>query len=93
LSLRINCQSAPKFCTPTDTDQDEVLFTAARPVILNGIEDVIARPDLADRAILLTPAPIGETQRRPETTLWQEFERAQPQILGALLDAAGAWPA
>src|SRR5262249_25329977 len=31
------------------TDQDEVLFDAARPVILNGIEDIVARPDLADR--------------------------------------------
>ena len=70
------------------TDQDEVLFTAARPVILNGIEDVITRPDLADRAILLTLAPITEAQRRPERTLWQEFELARPQILGALLDAA-----
>jgi hypothetical protein len=68
------------------TDQDEVLFTPARPVILNGIEDVIVRPDLADRAILLTLAPITEAQRRPEKTLWQEFELARPQILGALLD-------
>lgn len=32
------------------TDQDEVLFDAARPVILNGIEDMVTRPDLADRA-------------------------------------------
>jgi hypothetical protein len=70
------------------TDQDEVLFTAARPVILNGIEDVITWPDLADRAILLTLAPITEAQRRPERTLWKEFEFARPQILGALLDAA-----
>jgi hypothetical protein len=68
------------------TDQDEVLFTAARPVILNGIEDVITRPDLADRAILLTLAPITEAQRRAEKTLGQEFELARPQILGALLD-------
>src|SRR5262249_19520000 len=30
------------------TDQDEILFAAARPVILNGIEDFITRPDLAD---------------------------------------------
>src|SRR5436190_19242037 len=29
------------------TDQDEILFAAARPVILNGIEDIITRPDLA----------------------------------------------
>jgi hypothetical protein len=70
------------------TDQDEILFAAARPIILNGIEEVITRPDLADRAILLTLAPIAERQRRPETALWREFELARPRILGALLDAA-----
>src|SRR4051812_3963933 len=31
------------------TDQDEILFAAARPIILNVIEEVITRPDLADR--------------------------------------------
>src|SRR6516165_5498737 len=35
-------------------DREEVLFDARRPVILNGIEDVVARPDLADRALFLT---------------------------------------
>jgi hypothetical protein len=70
------------------TDQDEILFTAARPIILNGIEDVITRPDLADRAILLTLAPIAERQRRLEHALWREFEPARPYVLGALLDAA-----
>ena len=70
------------------TDQDEILFAAARPIILNGIEEVITRPDLADRAILLMLAPIAERQRRPETALWREFELARPRILGALLDAA-----
>jgi hypothetical protein len=58
------------------SDQDEILFAAARPVSLNGIEDVITRPDLADRAILLMLAPIAERQRRPEHALWQEFELA-----------------
>jgi hypothetical protein len=70
------------------TDDEEVLFQAARPILLNGIEDVITRPDLADRAIFLTLPPIGEAQRRPETELWQEFDIARPRILGALLDAA-----
>jgi hypothetical protein len=70
------------------TDQDEILLSVSRPIILNGIEDIITRPDLADRAILLTLAPIAERQRRPEATLWQEFELARPYILGALLDAA-----
>jgi hypothetical protein len=70
------------------TDQDEVLFDAARPVILNGVEDVITRPDLADRALFLTLPSISEAQRRPEKDLWREFELARPRLLGALLDAA-----
>jgi hypothetical protein len=69
------------------TDDEEVLFQAARPILLNSIEDVIRRPDLGDRAIVLTLSPISEAQRRPETELWREFERVRPRILGALLDA------
>ena len=69
------------------TDQDEVLFDAARPVILNGIEDIVTRPDLADRAIFLTLEPIPENRRRPEKELWGEFDAARPQLLGTLLDA------
>jgi len=69
------------------TDQDEVLFDAARPVILNGIEDIVTRPDLADRAIFLTLEPIPDECRRTEVDLWAEFEAERPLILGALLDA------
>jgi hypothetical protein len=70
------------------TDDDEVLFHAARPLLVNGIEDVISRADLADRGIFLTLAPIDEHHRRSESGLWREFEIARPRILGALLDAA-----
>jgi hypothetical protein len=70
------------------SDDEEVLFKAARPTLLNGIEDVISRSDLADRAISLTLGPIAEEQRRSEAELWREFEPARPRILGALLDAA-----
>jgi hypothetical protein len=71
------------------TDQDEVLFDAARPVILNGIEDIVTRPDLADRAVFLTLEPIPEERRRPEAELWTAFETERPRILGVLLDAVG----
>ena len=64
------------------TDQDEVLFEAARPIILNGIEDVVTRPDLADRAIVLTLPPISDAQRRPEPELWREFELRSTRHLG-----------
>ena len=69
------------------TDQDEVLFEAVRPVILNGIEDIVTRPDLADRALFLTLQPIPEESRKPETEIWAKFEAARPFILGVLLDA------
>jgi hypothetical protein len=69
------------------TDQDEVLFDATRPVILNGIEDIVTRPDLADRALFLTLEPISEERRRPEAELWAAFETEHPRILGGLLDA------
>ncbi len=70
------------------TNQDEVLFRAARPIILNGIENVINRPDLADRAIFLTLPHVPEGRRRPEKEVWRDFELARPQILGALMDGA-----
>jgi hypothetical protein len=68
------------------TDQEEVLFDAARPVILNGIEEVITRPDLADRSIFLTLPPVADARRQPERALWRQFELARSGILGALLD-------
>src|SRR5205823_1146413 len=70
------------------TDADEVLFQAARPILLNGIEDVIGRSDLADRALFLTLPPIADRHRRSEKQFWRDFEAARPGILGSLLDAA-----
>jgi hypothetical protein len=69
------------------TDQEEVLFKAARPVILNGIEDIVNRSDLADRALFLALKAIPEEERRPEAELWAAFEEERPRILGVLLDA------
>jgi hypothetical protein len=64
-----------------------MLFAASRPVILNGIEDIVSRSDLADRAVFLTLEPIPEERRRSEAELWAAFELERPRILGALLDA------
>lgn len=69
------------------TDQEETLFDACRPVGLNGIEDIVTRPDLADRALILALEAIPENRRRSEATIWTEFESERPGILGALLDA------
>src|SRR5262245_59791380 len=68
------------------TDQDEQLFDAERPIILNGIEDIVDRHDLADRSVFLNLEDIGDDKRKAEKDLWSDFERAHPRILGALLD-------
>lgn len=70
------------------SDGEETLFFAQRPVIVNGIEEVISRPDLVDRALLLTLPAIPDERRRPTAAFWRDFDAAAPRLLGALLDAA-----
>ena len=72
------------------SDRDETLFSAQRPIVLNGIADLAARPDFADRALSVTLPPILDDQRREEREFWAAFEAAQSKILGALLDAVAA---
>ena len=72
------------------SDRDEVIFTAQRPIIMNGISDVALRPDLGDRAITITLSPIPRQARRVEAELWADFEAVRPEILGALLDGVAA---
>jgi hypothetical protein len=68
------------------SNDEEEIFTASRPTILNGIEDIVTRSDLADRAIFLTLDPIADAGRKTEEEFWAAFESEKPQLLGALLD-------
>lgn len=63
------------------------LAGVARPVILNGIADIITRPDLADRALFVTLNGILPDKRRTEADLWDDFAAQQARLLGVLLDA------
>ncbi|MBX5465471.1 MAG: hypothetical protein IRZ26_07960 [Clostridia bacterium] len=69
------------------TDDEEIVFSASRPIIANGIDEVATRGDLLDRAVVLDLPPIPDGERRPEADFWRAFEEARPRILGALLDA------
>lgn len=71
-------------------NDEEILFDAQRPVILNGIEELATRSDLLDRAIILRLPTIPDEKRRRQSLFGGEFHVAQPKILGALLDAACA---
>jgi hypothetical protein len=71
-------------------DDEEAIFTARRPVILNGIEDPASRSDLVDRTISISLPRIPEDQRRTETEILAEYERLRPGVLGAILDAVAS---
>ncbi len=72
------------------TDSDEVFFDATRPVVLNGIDHLAERADLADRALILNLPHIENEDRRDEAQLYADFERDLPQILGTLFTAVSA---
>jgi hypothetical protein len=67
-------------------NDEETLFQAQRPVILNGIEELATRGDLLDRAIILYLPEIDRAKRVKIKSLRREFEMARPRIVGALLD-------
>ena len=72
------------------TDDEEQLFDAQRPAILNGIYEIVVREDLADRAMVLSLPPIGKGERMTEEELLKSFRKGHPEILGSLVEAVSA---
>lgn len=66
---------------------EESLFNYTRPIALNGIDEVIGRHDLLDRALVVNLPAIHPRKRLEERAFWADFEAARPKILGAFLDA------
>jgi hypothetical protein len=69
------------------SDNEEALFEAMRPIMLNGIEELVTRGDLLERSLVLHLPSITDSSRRDEEEIEREFESARPFILGALLEA------
>ena len=72
------------------TDEEEAIFNYCRPIVVNGIDDIVSRHDLLDRCLIINLPSIPESKRVDEETFWREFREARPRILGALLDAVSA---
>jgi hypothetical protein len=70
------------------TDDDETVMDAIRPVIVNGIDDIANRGDLAERCVVVTLTKVKK--RRAEDVFLRAFEQARPRILGALLDGVAS---
>ncbi len=76
------------FATRTLYENDEeTIFMAMRPIIINGIEELTTRSDLLDRSVIIHLPVIPPEKRKSESEVWSEFESVRPLILGSLLDA------
>src|SRR5262245_28679336 len=69
------------------TDLEEISLAVKRPVILNGIEDVATRPDLAERVLQIELETIEDRRRISEKDLWRKFDEQRSVIFSGLLDA------
>ena len=69
------------------TDDSEKLFNSKRPVIINGIADLLTRHDFTDRSIVINTAPIPQNKRKPEKEIWGPWQKVKPLVLGALCTA------
>jgi hypothetical protein len=66
---------------------EETVFHSARPIILNGIEDVGTRSDLMDRSLIVELPVIDDEDRKTEKKFYRDFEKVRPRIFGAVLTA------
>jgi hypothetical protein len=66
------------------SDTDETLIEIQRPVIINGIDDIASRPDLADRCLHLLLPPL--VSRKTESEMSSGFQDDAPAIFAAILD-------
>ncbi len=69
------------------TDSEEIILSVKRPMLINGITDLVTRGDLLSRSIILTVPPLDDTNRRAKVDFWNEFEAAQPYLFGEILDS------
>jgi hypothetical protein len=72
------------------TDAEEMIFDAARPVIITTIDWLPDRHDLVDRSVMQEMPPIGADRRKTERELDAEWRAEHPYLLGAFLDLLSA---
>ncbi len=66
---------------------EETILDFKRPIILNGIGEVVTASDILDRALRVHLPAIPDERRKTEREVWARFCAMQARLLGALLDA------
>jgi hypothetical protein len=69
------------------SDDRETLFNSRRPIVVNGIGDILQHADLLDRAaIVRVPTLSGTGKRRDDDLVFDRAKEIAPGVLGALLE-------
>ena len=66
------------------TDCDQVILNLHNLVVINGIDIVPYKSDLAERSLLFELQPINKENRKTDAEFWSDFAVDRPLILGAI---------
>jgi len=69
------------------SDDNDVILSFRRPMIITGINIPTHAPDLLDRLLLIELERIHPDKRMDEATFWAWFNVDKAKLFGALLDA------
>lgn len=68
------------------TDDEETIIDVKRPIILNGISDIVTRGDLMSRSMIVNMPVIPDARKQTERKMMKDFEAVKPRILGAICE-------
>ena len=68
------------------TNNDLCVQKLHNAIVINGIAVVPKESDLAERFLVVNLEKIEEQKRKREKDLWADFQKALPQILGAIFN-------
>src|SRR5215216_2572451 len=73
------------------TDEEDLVWSMQRAVLLNGINPPTDRGDVQDRTLPIELERLDKRERIAEDDFWMQFSLKHPELLGAVFDAlAGA---
>ncbi len=68
------------------SDATPLILSLHSLILINGIDIVPYRSDLAERCLYFTLNAIPASERRTDAEIWGSFEEDKPKILGAIFD-------
>jgi hypothetical protein len=69
------------------TDEEDLVWSMQRAVLLNGINPPTDRGDVQDRTLPIELERLDKRERIAEDDFWMQFSLKHPELLGALFDA------